>query len=277
MLNAAPRSARSRNKQARRLPGRPAETAPRSGRLVSFCRRLLGLCAAAALLTGLAIGVSHVYRFALNSDFFAVRRIDVRGATHFTRDAVLEAAGLQPGVNSLTVNIADVEAALRKNPWVAGVAVKRTLPDAFEIHLVERVPAFWMLKDGRLQYVDNKARVIAPVEAENFLSLPTLEILPGGEILQPQVEAMTASLRNADLPLDMTAVSWVRLSAAGGFEVFLESRNLTLCIAPENWEENLERLCMVLADLARRGELRTAREIWASEGSVWVIGEGGAA
>lgn len=276
MLNIASRSGKSaRNSYIYSTPAGTTARLFRGGKFFSALRWVTGLGLCTAVLVGLATGVSYIYRYATTCDFFTIRRIEVRGATHFQRDAVLNAAGLQPGLNSLTVNIADIEAALRKNPWVTSVAVKRRLPDAFEIHLVERVPAFWMLKDGQLQYVDDKAQVIAPVEAENFLSLPTLEILPGGELLQPQVESMVASLRNASLPLDMTSVSWVRLSAAKGFEVFLESRNLSLCIAPENWEENLNRLCAVLADLARRGELRTAREVWASEGSVWVVrGEG---
>ena len=272
MLSSVTRAGKpARNSYIRDSVVRTTVSSSVKGRAVSILSWTLGLGLAAALLVGLASGVTHLYRYATTSACLAVRRIEVRGATHFPRDAILNTAGLHPGMNSLTVNISDIESALRKNPWVSSVAVKRRLPDAFEIHLVERVPSFWMLKDGQLQYVDNKAQVIAPVEAGNFLSLPTLEILPGGEVLQPQVEAMVASLKHAQLPLDMASVSWVRLSAAKGFEVFMESRNLSLCVAPENWSENLNRLCLVLTDLAQRGELRTAREIWASEGSVWVV------
>ena len=158
---------------------------------------------------------------------------------------------------------------LRK--WVAAVAVKRRLPDAFEIRIRERIPAFWMLKDGVLHYADNRGRTIAPVSVGNFLSLPTLEILPGGEELLPQMDELSRAFQAAHLPVNMASVSLFRVSAAKGFEVFIENRNLVLCIAAEDWDTNLRRLSLVLSDLARRGELKTAREVWAADGNVWVV------
>ena len=231
----------------------------------------LGLALGGALLLGLGVGALHLHRMATTSDFFVIRKIEIRGTTHFSREAVLEAARLQPGVNSLTVNIADVEQGLRNSPWVASVAVKRRLPDAFEIRIRERVPAFWILRDGVLHYADNKGQVIAPVNAGNFLSLPTLEILPGGEELLPQMDELSRAFQAAHLPVNMASVSLFRVSAAKGFEVFIENRNLVLCIAAEDWDSNLRRLGLVLGDLARRGELKTAREVWAADGSVWVV------
>ena len=236
----------------------------------------LGLGLGAALLVGLALGGLQLHRLATTSDFFAIRRIEIRGTTHFTREEVLKAANLQPGVNSLTVNIADVEQGLRNNPWVASVAVKRRLPDAFEIRIRERIPAFWMLKDGVLFYADNKGQTIAPVNVGNFLSLPTLEILPGGEELLPQMDELSRAFQAAHLPVNMASVSLFRVSAAKGFEVFIENRNLVPCIAAEDWDANLRRLGLVLSDLARRGELKTAREVWAADGSVWVVEPQGA-
>lgn len=231
----------------------------------------LGLGLGAALLLGLGVGGLQLHRLATTSDFFAIRRIEIRGATHFTREALLEAAQLQPGTNSLTVNIADVEKGIRNSPWVSEVAVKRRLPDAFEIRIRERIPSFWMLRDGVLHYADNRGQVIAPVNVGNFLSLPTLEILPGGEELLPQLDGLSRAFQAAKLPVDMAGVSLFRVSAAKGFEVFIENRNLVLCIAAEDWDMNLRRLGVVLADLARRGELKQAREVWAADGNVWVV------
>lgn len=237
----------------------------------SWFRWFLGLSVGGALLLGLVVGVFQAHRSATSSEFFAIKRVEIRGATHYKREDILNASGLQLGTNSLLVNISDIKKAITKNPWVYKVAVKRRLPDAFEIYIEERIPAFWMLKDGVLQYIDNKGEIIAPVEADNFLSLPTLKILQGGEALLSQVENLVAQLRRARLPVDMASVSWVQVSAARGFELFLENRNLTLCIASEQWIGNIEKLGMVLSDLARRGELKDAREVWASEGSVWVV------
>lgn len=52
-----------------------------------------------------------------------------------------------------------------------------------------------MLKDGVLYYADNRGQIIAPVNVGNFLSLPTLEILPGGEELLPQMDELSRAFR----------------------------------------------------------------------------------
>lgn len=241
------------------------------GGLWRFIRWVLGLSLCAAVILGLVVGLLAMYRYATTSDFFALEKVDIRGATHFRREDILKLADLQQGRNSLTINISQVENALSQNPWVAHVAVKRRLPNAFEIHVEERVPAFWLLKDGVLHYVDANGRIIAPVEPGNFLSLPTLEILPGGEGLRVRIGALLDSLHKADLPLDLAAVSTLRLSSAKGLEIVMDNMNLTVCISPDDWEVNLRRLNAVLRDLARRGELKNTREIWLADGSVWVI------
>ena len=270
---ASVRENRYRRDEPRRNVERPSEAPKtrRPGRLGSWLRWFVGLSFAGCLLFGLIMGMLLLHRVAVNSDFFVIKRIEIRGNTHYKRDEILKASGLHSGTNSLQVNIAEIKKAIAQNPWVQKVAVKRNLPDGFEIHIEERIPVFWMLKDGLLQYIDSKGEVIAPVEADNFLSLPTLKILPGGEALLSQVEHLVGQFRRARLPLDMASVSWVRVSAARGFELFLENRNLTLCVAAEKWNGNLEKLGLVLDDLARRGELKFVREVWASEASVWVV------
>lgn len=101
------------------------------GRFTTIALWVVGLACGGAALLGLILGGLQLHRLATTSDFFAIRRIEIRGIAHFKREAVLEAAGLHEGTNSLTVSIADVEAGVRNNPWVAEVAVKRRLPDAF--------------------------------------------------------------------------------------------------------------------------------------------------
>ena len=96
-------------------------------------------------------------------------------------------------------------------------------------------------------------------------------LLPGGEELLPQMDELSRAFQAAHLPVNMASVSLFRVSAAKGFEVFIENRNLVLCIAAEDWDANLRRLSLVLSDLARRGELKTAREVWAADGNVWVV------
>jgi cell division protein FtsQ len=242
----------------------------RASGIFGAARWLCGIILSSVVLSGLVLGLLYAYRHATTSDYFAIRSITVTGATHFDRAAVLKTAGLSEGMNSLAVNIADVEMALRKTPWVAGVAVKRQLPDSFTIEIRERLPVFWVLKDNALLYADSKGTLIAPVESENFLSLPALELDQGGDVLLDKLEAFVAALRATSMPLEIGTASWLKLSAARGFELFLEKYGLVFSIGAENWEESLRHLGQVLHDLAARGEIKSAREVWAAEGQVWV-------
>lgn len=244
-----------------------------TGGFMHCVRWTLGLSVCAGILYGITVGLFSLYRLATTSDFFALENVDIRGAKHFRREDMLRTAGLEAGKNTLSIDIYEVENALSQNPWVSSVAVKRKLPNTYEINVTERIPAFWILKDGNLHYVDRKGVLIAPVEAGNFLSLPTLEILAGGENMQSRVGDLMDALHKANLPLDLAAVSTIRLSSARGLEIAMENMRLTLCISPDDWDNNLRRLNSVLRDLARRGELKNTREIWLAEGSVWVIME----
>lgn len=233
-------------------------------------RWMCGITISSALLFGLVIGLLYAYRYATTNDYFAIRSITVSGNTHFDRASVLKTAGLQEGMNSLAVNIADIELALRKTAWVANVSVKRHLPDSFSIEIEERMPAFWVLKDNNLLYADSKGNLIAPVESENFISLPSLELDNGGEVLLEKLDSFVTALKGTALPLEVGTASWLRLSAARGFELFLEKHGLAISISTDRWEDNLRRLGLVLNDLARRGEIKSAREVWAADGNVWV-------
>jgi len=228
---------------------------------------LLGICFLAFVLYALL----HGYRFATTSTFFSIERIDIRGAHHFNRKQLLALAQIKPGMNSLQISITDVEKRLHQNPWIAEVSVKRRLPDRFEIRIKEWQPHFWLKKGDQLFYANIHGDSIAPLSAENFISLPTLEISTGGNKLMPLLPAVIAGIKTASLPFDMQAVSWVKLSAAKGFEFFLEKHQLTICIAPNNWEANLNRLTMTIQDLAARSELKKTKSIWASDGNVWVV------
>lgn len=220
-----------------------------------------------------AIGTISLWLYgkAVTSDFFTTRHIDVAGNVRLTRDMVLQYGGLSEGDNSLGVSIADVERNLRGTPWVEEVSVKRLLPDRFVIKLKERMPSFWVRKEGMLYYANEKGEVIAPVESKNFLSLPTLQIMPGAEDAMPFLGRLLKEMQNGALPVESGSIASVTVSPSVGVEIYLEDREMRLSIATDDWEGNLSRLGIALGDLARRRELGAVREARAVDGNVWII------
>lgn len=212
-----------------------------------------------------------LYDKAVTSDFFTTRHVDVTGNVRLSRDMVLQYGGIKEGDNSLAVSIAKVEQRLRQTPWVNEVSVKRLLPDRFVIKLKERMPSFWVHKDGVLYYANERGGIIAPVESGNFLSLPTLSIEPGAEEAVPFLARLMKDLQSGALPVEAGAVASVTVSPGRGIEIYLEDREMRLSVATDDWSGNLARMSVTLGDLARRHELKNVREARAVNGNVWVI------
>ncbi|MDR2572791.1 MAG: FtsQ-type POTRA domain-containing protein [Desulfovibrio sp.] len=230
---------------------------------------LLFVCAIGVLATLLRLSV-WLYDTAVTSNFFQTKHVDVVGNVRLEKEMVLQYSGIREGENSLSVNIADAERALRRTPWVKEVSIKRLLPDRFVIRLQERLPSFWLHKDGVLYYANERGEPIAPVERINFLSLPTLTIKPGAEEIIPYLSRMLKDMRSGALPVESGGIAQVT-AESGAVEIYLEDREMRLSIAIDDWSGNLVRMGMALGDLARRRELQNVRQIRATNGNVWVL------
>jgi cell division protein FtsQ len=252
-------------------PKRKSVSLPSLERFKGTSVMVLLAAVGAGLLVGLALGSLHLYRYATNSPFFATKTVNVTGNVRLQRDAVLDLTGIHLGDNSLAVSIAGMEKSISRSPWIEEVSVKRVLPDRFDIRLRERAPWFLVRHEGLLYYADELGRPIAPVESANFVSLPALEIQNGTEELLPNMKKYVAGLKGNAIPVDYATISWIRLSPGKGVELYVESRDIHLSIAPGDWNANLSRLGVVLGDLARRNELSLVREVRAADGNVWVI------
>ncbi|MBQ9536885.1 MAG: FtsQ-type POTRA domain-containing protein [Desulfovibrionaceae bacterium] len=211
------------------------------------------------------------YDAATTSTWFTTKEIEILGNVRLPRELVLQYAGIQEGQNSLAVNISSVEQKLRHTPWVESVAVQRVLPDKFIIQIHERMPSFWVHRDGVLYYANEEGEIIAPVESKNFLSLPTVTIEPGAESLRTYLAKFNQSLRSGELPFELSTISQVTLSLSKGLEIFLEDREIWLSFEPTAWETNVIRLKMVFNDLIKRREMKNVREIRVVDGNVWVV------
>ena len=227
-------------------------------------------CIIAVVLAGVSVGLLYGYRTLTTGAYFSLKNIEIQGISRISSREVLEIAHLENGANTLVLSISDIESALLQHPWVKEASVKRVLPDTLVVSVTEKDPAFWKLENGVLVYADARGRVIAPVLPDKFISLPTLEVEAGAEAALRGLPDLVKSLRDSQVPLDMTSISWVRLSASRGVEIFVEDTRLRISIGLEEWLLNLHRLGRTIADLQARGELSRVSAIKAEGSSVWV-------
>lgn len=212
----------------------------------------------------------YMHSYVTSSSYFTLKLLEIQGNSRLSSKEILEISHLGNGANCLKVSLTAIEEAMAKNPWVKEVSVKRVLPDKLTIGITENEPVFWIPNDGVLYYADAQGRKIAPVKTGKFASLPTLEVEEGAEDSTRALPDLVKSLQESRLPLGMTSVSWVRLSASRGVEVYMEDSRLKLTIGIEDWLPNLNRLAETLTDLGKRGELGQVREIKAQGSNVWV-------
>ena len=232
------------------------------------------LAVAALFLYGAAVGLVKAWNFCTTSAYFTIEKVSVEGNKQIKTADILEECGIRKGENSLLVNVHEAEQKLVSNPWIEHVSIKRELPGSFHITIKERVPLFCARKDNTLYYINAEGRLIAPVTTENFRSLPVLEIGPGGEDALPMVAQFVEEFRHAGFPFDISQISWIRLSAGGGFELYWETRRLRLSIGVENWKDNLKRIASVVTDIEKRKETVMVTSIRAADGQVWMTKSG---
>ena len=257
--------------KSKRLPRLNLPSVRISSRGVLLALRVvLALALVGLFFFGAGIGLVKAYNFCTTSDYFAVTDIRVTGNSQVKTEDILNACGLRKGENSLLVNVHKAEQKLVDNPWIENVSIRRELPGTFTITVKERVPLFCARKDNTLYYINAAGQIIAPVSPDNFRSLPVLEIGPGGDEALPMVAEFVKEFRHAGFPFDISQISWIRLSAGGGFELYWETRRLRLSIGVENWKDNLRRIASVVTDIEKRKETVMVTSIRAADGQVWM-------
>lgn len=269
-------------------PSGPASRLPRSGAPRNRVRgegggtglfrglfRGMGLALALALGLGFfvlaSLGLLATYRWLQGNEFFALRQVEVRGATRLTAEEVVVLAGVEQGGSLLDVSIAQALDRLEAYPWIAGAAVRRELPDRLVISVTEKAPAWWVAGETGLFYADAAGDPIAPVVADRFVSLPVLDAEPGTDDLAPTLAEDLAGLEKLDPAFAVQRAAWVQVTPAE-VRLYFDDPGLLLTLergAGDPWAQSLERLAAVWADLARRGEARGVRYVTVKGGKAW--------
>ena len=247
---------------------RVKSSAPRS--VFGLIKTAVLLAALLALLAGLSTGCLYCYRWVTASPYFSIRQIEVAGLDRLSRGEVLEAGNVRMGVNSLIINVSDVEAGVSSLAWVKSAAVRRELPGSLWVKIQERDPVFWVRDGEHYAYADGEGKVIAPVSPGDFTSLPVLEVDPGSRFAGELVPELLTHINEKKGPFDLSQAAWIKLNANGDLEIYLDKEDLTLRLHASDWQTQLDRMGAVHADLAGRGELKYAAVISAGKNKIWI-------
>lgn len=97
----------------------------------------VGVCIA---LLGVWAMSRFVQKHLTTAPAFAVDAVDVKGLSRVDKAELMQAAGLELGLNVFARSPEDIRARLLRHPWILSARVERKLPSRFEIAIEERAP-----------------------------------------------------------------------------------------------------------------------------------------
>ncbi len=150
--------------------------------------------------------------------FFKTSEIIVTGAQKYTIEEIVQASGLSVGDNLFAVNKFEVERRIKEAyPYVGNVEIRRRLPDAFLLNVIERVPVAYLDVGEQRWLLDKQAYLLEPISIAE--TVPYLKVVSESEATEPQSGArLVLAEEGAANALEtvMTALSDVGLIADVG-------------------------------------------------------------
>lgn len=178
------------------------------------------------------LSVVSLYFF-IQSPFFEIKKIYVKGTNHLTINQVLELANIQPGINILKVNSSKIKEGLSAHPWIKDVQVERKLPSTVNVYIQEREGVAIVPSVGGYLVVDETGVVLKSMEHLGQLVLPVItnvnleENLPYGEKIKNKQTKDVLGIIN-QLPevvharvAEIAVAEGITFFAMGGLEIRL--------------------------------------------------------
>ncbi len=202
------------------------------------------------------------YYVAAGSEVFALKHVEVVGATRTPAERIEQAVRAAAGPRLLSADLDEVRKAVESERAVQSVSVVRVLPDTIRVRLEEREPAVVVrLSSGKLAWVDLKGHVVADFQ-------------PKGENLPPPLAGFDdqnpsdrTSADNRDRVATYVAVrdalsqdklwDWldeVNVRYLKNVQVRLVESGIVVQLGGEQYRERLTK-AILLIDAAKRGDV----------------------
>jgi cell division septal protein FtsQ len=263
-----------RRHNARVLVAHPSVLAVLGGALRALAARLAfvgKVLAAAAFLAGSLYGGQRLVRHVVASPRFALREIRVDGTPHVSRDDLVALAGATLGERLLSVDTDAVAARVAAHPWVASVRVRRQLPSALVIDVVERHAVAAALL-GTLYLLDETGRpfkratldeadglpVITGVARDRYTAHRAASEAAFREALEllaayGTTDALATERANGAAAPTRPPLSEIHVDPRAGFSLVLFDGGGEILLGRGDWSGKLARLDVILGALGPRG------------------------
>jgi cell division protein FtsQ len=188
--------------------------------------------------------------FVLDSPYFSVREIQVRGGDRVRGGEFVAMAGLKHGMPIWNIDPAAIEKKFAKHPWVRRVLVRREFPRHVLIEVEERVPKA-ILAMGKLYYVDADGVIFTEVGDGDKLGLPMITGLRPEQLstADPALRRrLKEALRLGELmAADEHKLSEIHFSAPERVVLYTTAYPAALHMGWGDWDDKVGRVKRVLS------------------------------
>jgi cell division septal protein FtsQ len=253
---------------------RKANRRVRKARLTRSLRRW-SLIAMALTIIGAALfqAGSHAVERIMESGGLAIDRVEIEGAVRGGSDSIRNRLASFVGQNIVDVNLYEVAAVAKSDPWVLDASAKRILPRTLHVTVAERHPAAVAVIDGTGYVVDTMGYVVGPLGRGEFSHLPVLSGLD--DLERPQLAAALVSGVETIARLRDSAGVWVGeigeidFSRRDRIAIRTVDPGPEILLDPRRVERNLNRYLKLRREIARRaGQLEYVDLRWQDRISV---------
>jgi cell division septal protein FtsQ len=265
-----------RRRNHRVLVARPSILVLIAGALRAVALRLAlvgKVLATLAFLAATALGGQRVVRHVVASPRFALREIRADATLHVARDEILALAGAELGDRLLAIDTDVVAARVATHPWVASVRVRRQLPSALAIDVVERRAVASALL-GTLYLLDDAGRPFKRATLDEADGLPVITGIARDQYTLARVateaafreaiglltiyraaDQLAAARRvgGAPGPATRPALSEIHVDPRSGFSLVLYDGGGEVLLGQGDWAGKLARFDEILGALGPRG------------------------
>jgi len=196
MRRNTPSTSRPARSGSRRMPRQNISRRAVACRQRTWLRRLV---AGIWLIIG-AVAVVFVSAFFIfmhdvftQSEHFQARQIHVEGGRRLSRQLILDQAGVRPGINVLSVNLAAARKRLLAHPWIAEAEIQREIPATLRIRIREHVGAA-VVDVGRKFLLSPQGELFKEWEPSDPSDLPSVAGLAVADLRAVDRSAAAGSL-----------------------------------------------------------------------------------
>jgi cell division septal protein FtsQ len=226
-----------------------------------------------ACLAGAVFGGRQLVRHVVASPRFALRDVRADATLHVSRDEILALAGAEPGDRLLAIDTDAVAARVATHPWVQTVRVRRQLPSALAIDVVERRAVASALL-GTLYLIDESGRPFKRATLDEADGLPVITGVARDQYTLARAASEAAfrealsllALYRADDelraarraggapgPATRPALSEIHVDPRAGYSLVLYDGGGEILLGRDEWPAKLARLDEILGALGARG------------------------